>query len=190
MPSETKTALVIIDVQKDYFPGGNWELEGAELAGERAGQALAQARKRGLAVIHIRHEAPEGFPFLAAGTRGAEIHPCVAPREGEALIRKSRPNSFLGTNLQEELDGAGIKHLVVVGMMTNNCVDATVRGAVESGYSCTVLHDACAAMAFEFQGESLPAPLVQAVFMAELAFAYGTVLGVGQWLDPIQEEGQ
>lgn len=190
MQTGPKTALLLIDLQTDYFPGGRWALEDAEAAGGKAAGALAQARVMGMPIFHVRHEAPEGFPLLAKGTHGAKIHPCVEPREKEAVIIKTHPNSFLGTNLQEQLQGAGIKQLVVVGMMTNNCVDSTVRGAVELGYGCTTLHDACAAMAFEFQGEAIPASQVHAVFMAELAFAYGKVLSVEEWLESVSAGGE
>ncbi|BBD09769.1 cysteine hydrolase family protein [Desulfovibrio ferrophilus] len=183
MQTEQKTALVIIDVQNDYFPGGRWALEGAEAAGERARQVLGRCREQGVPVFHVRHSAPQGSPLLEVGTWGADIHPCVTPDRGETVIVKTKPNSFLGTDLQIGLQEAGATHLFVVGMMTNNCVDSTVRGAVEMGYTCTVLHDACAAMAFEFQGESLTAAVVHSVFMAELAFAYGEVMSTQQWLN-------
>ena len=124
------TALLIIDIQNDYFPGGAMELEGAEAAGAKAGAALAAFRAKKLPVLHVRHlSVRPGATFFLPATRGAEIHASVAPAAGEPVIEKNFPNSFRATDLKQRLDGAGVKHLVVAGMMTQMCVDSSVRQA-------------------------------------------------------------
>jgi nicotinamidase-related amidase len=170
-------ALLIIDIQNDYFPGGAMELEGAEAAGEKAGAAIRAFRSRGLPVIHVRHlSVRPGSTFFIPGTKGAEIHASVLPREGEAVVEKNFPNSFRNTGLKELLEKQGIKNLAVAGMMTHMCVDATVRQAADLGYRITLLGDACATRAQSFGGETVPARQVHAAFLAALNGFYAKVI--------------
>ena len=171
------TALLIIDIQNDYFPGGAMELEGAEAAGERAGAALHAFRSRGLPVIHVRHlSVRPGSTFFIPGTKGAEIHASVQPVSQETLVEKNFPNSFRGTGLKEILEKQGIKNLAVAGMMTHMCVDATVRHAADLGYRITLLGDACAPRAQKFGEETVPARHVHAAFLAALNGFYAKVI--------------
>jgi nicotinamidase-related amidase len=171
------TALLIIDIQNDYFPGGAMELEGADAAGARAGAALEKFRKNGNPVIHVRHlSVRPGSTFFLPGTKGAEIHPSVLPREVETVIEKNFPNSFRGTKLEQTLKDSGVKNLVVAGMMTHMCVDATVRHAADLGYKITLLGDACATRAQSYAGEQVPARQVHAAFLAALNGFYAKVV--------------
>ncbi len=171
------TALLIIDIQNDYFPGGTMELEGADAAGAKAGEAIRRFRERKLPVIHVRHlSVRPGATFFIPGTRGAEIHPLVQPLPGETLVEKNFPNSFRATPLEKLLRDAGIQHLVVAGMMTHMCVDATVRQAADLGYKVTLLGDACATRAQSFEGEKVPARQVHAAFLAALNGIYAKVI--------------
>src|SRR5215510_2775548 len=108
------TALLIIDIQNDYFPGGAMELEGADAAAAKAAQALKSFREKKLPVFHVRHlSVRPGSTFFLPGTKGAEIRSAVAPHAGELVIEKNFPNSFRATQLQDELQG--VKNLVVAG---------------------------------------------------------------------------
>ncbi|MFF2370802.1 cysteine hydrolase family protein [Agromyces sp. NPDC058110] len=177
--------LVIIDIQNDYFPGGAFPLVGPEAAAAAAARLLASHREDGQPVIHIQHvwDAPDAT-FFAPGTPGVEIHPLVAPVEGEPVVVKANPNSFLGTDLDARLREAGADSdgLVIVGMMSSMCVDATVRAASDLGYRVTVAHDACAAPDLEFGGQVVPAAQVHASFMAALGDSYAEVVGVDELL--------
>ena len=171
------TALVIIDIQNDYFPGGKMELEGADVAAEKAKQALHHFRSRSLPVIHIKHlSVRPGSTFFIPGTEGAEIRDAVRPLEGETVVEKNFPNSFRSTKLKELLDQNGVKNLVVAGMMTHMCVDASVRQAADLGYKVTLLADACATRAQTFGGETVPARQVHAAFLAALNGFYAKVI--------------
>ena len=171
------TALLIIDIQNDYFPGGTMELEGADAAGEKASHALNFFRKRQMPVIHVRHLSTRpGATFFLPGTKGAEIHAAVLPRGEEAVIEKNFPNSFRGTALQRRLEELNVKNLTVAGMMTHMCVDATVRHAADAGYKVTLLADACATRAQSYGGESVPARQVHAAFLAALNGFYAKVV--------------
>jgi nicotinamidase-related amidase len=117
-----------------------------------------------------------GATFFLPATRGAEIHEAVKPQGGETVIEKNFPNSFRNTPLQAELDKRGIKNLVVAGMMTHMCVDATVRHAADLGYKVTLIGDACATRAQSYGGETVPARQVHAAFLAALNGFYAKVV--------------
>jgi nicotinamidase-related amidase len=171
------TALLVIDIQNDYFPGGAMELEAADAAGAKAGAALEKFRKNGDPVIHVRHlSVRPGSTFFIPGTRGAEIHNLVAPQGNETVLDKNFPNSFRNTELKAILEKKGIKNLVVAGMMTHMCVDASVRHAADLGYRITLLGDACATRAQSYAGEKVPARQVHAAFLAALNGFYAKVV--------------
>ncbi|HEU5178212.1 MAG TPA: cysteine hydrolase family protein [Burkholderiales bacterium] len=171
------TALLVIDIQNDYFPGGAMELEGADAAGAKAAAALARFRNDGNPVIHVRHlSVRPGSTFFLPGTKGAEIHSLVAPKAGETVVEKNFPNSFRNTSLQETLQKQGVKNLVVAGMMTHMCVDASVRHAADLGYKITLLADACATRAQSYGGEKVPARQVHTAFLAALNGFYARVV--------------
>ncbi len=171
------TARLVIDIQNDYFPGGAMELEGADAAGAKAGQVIRQFRDKKLPIIHVRHlSVRPGSTFVLPGTKGAEIHSLVAPQGGEAVVEKNFPNSFRNTNLKEVLDKQGVKNLVVAGMMTHMCVDASVRHAADLGFKITLLGDACATRAQSYGGEKVPAKQVHAAFLAALNGFYAKVV--------------
>jgi nicotinamidase-related amidase len=170
-------ALLIIDIQNDYFPGGRMELEGSEVAAAQAAKVLKKAREERLPVFHVRHLSTRpGSTFFLPDTSGAEIHEAVKPQAGEAVIEKNFPNSFRATALEEKLKAAGVKELVVAGMMTHMCVDASVRHAADLGYKVTLVGDACATRAQTFGGETVPARQVHAAFLAALNGFYAKVI--------------
>lgn len=153
------------------------ELCGAEAAGARAAAVLDRFRTAGAPVVHVRHEsARPGATFFLPGTPGADIRACVAPRAGEAVLTKAYPNSFRETPLASQLAAVGAKRLVVCGMMTHMCVDATVRAAFDLGYAVTVAGDACATRDLVYEGRAVAAADVHAAFLAALAAVYATVV--------------
>lgn len=180
-----KRAVIVVDLQNDYFPGGKFPLVGIDEAAARAARVVAAARTRGEPVLHVRHESrPAGAPFFVPGSAGAEIHPSVHPAEGEAVIVKNFPNSFRETGLKGEIDAQGVTELVVVGAMSHMCIDATTRAAIDLGYRVSVVQDACATRDLEFDGLLVPAAQVHAAFMAALAAGYASVIATGAYLDP------
>jgi nicotinamidase-related amidase len=128
-------------------------------------------------VLHVRHlSVRPGSTFFLPGTKGAEIHPAVKPAGGEVVIEKNFPNSFRATNLEQVLKDSAVKNLVVVGMMTHMCVDASVRHAADLGYKITLLGDACATRAQSYAGEKVPARQVHTAFLAALNGFYAKVV--------------
>ncbi|SCW89316.1 Nicotinamidase-related amidase [Sphingobium faniae] len=172
----SKRAVVAVDIQNDYFPNGKYELVGIEQAAANAARVIAAARAKGDRVIHVQHifPSPEA-PFFTPDSEGIAINPVVAPRDGETVVVKNFPNSFLKTNLKEILDADGIEEVVVVGAMSHMCIDATTRAASDYGYKTTVVQDACATRDLEFGGVAVPAASVHAAMMSALGFAYATI---------------
>ncbi len=178
-----KRALLIVDIQNDYFAGGRGELFEPEKAAVNAKAALDYFRKTGEEVIFIRHESTEEGDFLFShGSFGTEIYPLLAPREGEKVFVKSVPDSFLSDGLAEHLKNSEISELVVCGMMSHMCIDTTVRAAASRGYKVILLEDACTTLDLERHGVRYPAKQVHEIFMASLDGAFAKVITTDSFL--------
>ena len=177
----SKRAIIVIDLQNEYWPGGNLPLEGIDAAAANAARVIAHGRKQGDLIVNIRHEMP-GAPVFVPGSTGAEINAAVTPAESEPVITKNFPNAFRETGLKALLDETGIEEVTVVGAMSHMCVDATVRAANDFGYATTTIHDACATRELEFNGATVPAAHVQTAMMSALAFFYGEVVSTDAFL--------
>jgi nicotinamidase-related amidase len=174
-------ALLLVDIQNDYFPGGAMTLVGSPEAGIQAGHLLQAFRRAGRPVVHIQHLAARpGATFFLPGTAGAEIHTSVAPLPGEPVFQKHFPNSFRATPLQSHLQGLGVTHLVIAGMMTHMCIDTTVRAAFDLGFQCQLASDACATRGLARGGATVPAAQVQLAFLAALDGTFAQVLPVAE----------
>ncbi|MFG6080104.1 cysteine hydrolase family protein [Paracoccus litorisediminis] len=176
-------ALIVIDIQNDYFPDGDWPLVGVEEAAANTARLIAAARSAGDLVVHIRHEFESAAaPFFRPGSKGAAIHASVAPIEGEHVVLKHQINSYLGTDLKSHLDGNGISEVVICGNMSHMCVDAATRASADFGYAVVLVHDACASRDLEFNGTRVPAAMAHAAFMSALSFAYAKALSTDEYL--------
>lgn len=186
---ETKTALLLIDIQNNYFEGGTNPLEGSLEAGLNAQKLLSHFRKHSLPVIHIRHISNRpGSTFFLPDTEGADIHQCVSPTSGEEIVRKHFPNSFFQTNLLNLLKSKEITNLVICGMMTHMCVDATVRAAKDLGYNSVLIEDACATKDLKFKERTVKATDVQIAFLSALAPFYSTVVSTEEYINTNSEK--
>jgi nicotinamidase-related amidase len=177
------TALLIIDIQNDYFDNGANPLVDSESASLNAKRILDKFRADNSVIIHIQHIAlrPDASFFLP-DTTGCKIHDNVSPSESEKIIVKHYPNSFRETDLLEYLRDKDITDLVVCGMMTHMCVDATIRAAKDFGFNCALIGDACATKNLELNGRLIKASEVQNGFLAALNYFYATVKTAGQYL--------
>jgi nicotinamidase-related amidase len=176
-------ALVVVDVQNDYFPGGAHPLAEPEAAAANVCRLLDAFRESGEPLVHVQHvwDAPDAA-FMRPGTSGVEIHDTVAPLAGEKVVRKLHPNSFLETPLAEALRATDVDHVVICGMMTSMCVDATARAASDLGFGVTVVADACATCDLEFAGETIAARQTHGAFLAALRDGYGAVVTTDELL--------
>ena len=166
------TALLLIDIQEFYFPGGRLQLEDAEMAGMNAGLVLDHFRSQGLRVIHVRHNFEPG----------GNIHPYVKPEPGEKVISKDQVNAFLETDLLETLLADSIGVLVICGMQTHMCVEAAVRAAHDLGFKCLLVRDACATRALQYEEHIIPADNVHYATIQTLQGSYTRVVTTGDLL--------
>ncbi len=184
----SKRALIIVDIQNDYFPGGKWTLENMDAAAANARRVLEASRAASDVVVHVRHENPTAeAPFFVKGTEGAEINEQVRPQDGEPVVVKHFPNSYRETNLKQILDQHGVDSLVICGAMSNMCIDAATRASADFGYTCTLIHDACAARDMEFNGIAIPASHVHAAFMASLGMAYANLVSTDDYISALAQ---
>jgi len=179
-------ALILIDIQNDYFENGTNPLVGSLSASENAAKILQKFRSENLPVIHVQHltTRPDAT-FFAPGTAGAEIHHNVKPLPHELVIEKHFPNSFRETGLLVHLKSLGIEELVICGMMTHMCVDATTRAAKDLGFNCTLIADACATKSLEINGKEVTADAVHHSFMAALNYFYAKVMNTEKYLSEV-----
>lgn len=182
-------ALLLIDVQKEYFSEGKLALPGMEAALEPIEALIADFRAGYLPVLFVQHVAldadPEA-PFAAFAT-GTELHDRLQPELHDAVIAKSSPNAFVQSWLQARLQGQGVTELVIAGAMTQTCIDSTARGALDFGYPVTIASDACVAGALEWEGKAISAAQVQKTFLAALA-ALMAVKPVAEIIEPPEAE--
>jgi len=166
-------ALLIIDIQMFYFPGGSLPLVEPENAAYNAGKILNYFRESGMLVIHIQHNSKSGF----------DIHPLVSPLEKEKVITKNEANSFNGTDLLKYLKENNISELIIVGMQTHMCVEAATRAAYDLGFKCTVIEDACATRDLKFKDKLVKAEDVHYATLSALNKTYATILTTDEFLN-------
>lgn len=179
-PEETenhKTALLLIDIQNFYFPGGRSPLVNPEEASLKVSKLLNRFREKNLMVIHIRHNTQPG----------GEIHKYVKPLETEKVISKDHANSFKDTDLLAYLREHEIKRLVICGMMTHMCVEAATRAAHDFDFECIVVHDACATRSLKFQDREIPAEAVHYSTLASLSRYYARVVDTETFLKELED---
>ena len=178
------TALIIVDIQNDYFQNGRMELVNPDKAAANAAKVLEHFRKNNNDnIFHVQHIAGDpSLGFFLPDTEGAEIHETVQPLEKESIIIKHFANSFLQTELESKLKEKGITKVVVVGMMTHMCIDATVRAAVDLGYETTLIEDACATRELSYQDQVVPAEQVHFAFVGALNGMYCAVTSTEDFL--------
>jgi nicotinamidase-related amidase len=171
-----KTALLVIDIQNDYFPGGKYPLVNPLDAAKKAYELLQCFREHGGRHVHIQHiSLKPDAAFFVKGDSGSDIHDSVAHFEGEPIVYKHFPNSFRETDLLQMLTNWEIERVVITGMMTHMCVDATARAASDLRFQVIVAADACASRDLKYGDTTIPADLVHKSFLAALK-SYGQVM--------------
>ncbi len=182
------TALIIVDIQNDYFPEGKMPLVGPIEASQQAVRLLDRFRATQRPIIHIQHLAVRPGATFFCPARPARISIRTCSRwPMRTIVQKNFPNSFRETPLLEVLREKQINHLIICGMQTNMCVDAITRAAADFGFECVVAADACAARNLTFDGVTVPADQVHHAFLAALNGSYAKVLKVDQIVEQLAD---
>jgi len=164
-----KQALLVIDVQNDYFTGGKLPLSNPDLALSKINQLETLFEERKLPIIYIQHlKQIKPADFFEEGTLGVELHPQLKVQSDSIIIEKSYPNSFYETNLLTTLKTLQVEQLVITGMMTHMCVDSTTRASKELGFNPILISDATATKDLIMYDEKVAAKNVQLSFLAAL----------------------
>lgn len=174
------STLILIDYQNTYTRGV-MELEGWEPALAAAAALLANAREAGAKIIHVMNDGGVGTPYDITAEFG-QIHPAVAPAEGEPVVVKTVPNGFVNTDLGERVDAAGNKNVIIAGFMTHMCVTFTTEGAFLRGNQPTVVADACATRPLQTAVSNVSAEQLHTGALATIADLFGVVVPAGSSL--------
>ena len=171
-----ETALVVVDIQNDYFPGGKMPLPDMEAITARSVKVLSRFREKQLPVIHVQHIfQTDEAPFFTPDGKGKDIHPDVLPLDGEAHHVKSGLNAFVDTTLEDTLVKLGVRKLVFVGAMAHMCVEAAATTSSNKGYETVVLADCVTSPEVGYQGCEVSSEGVHAAAMAALDMGYSQV---------------
>jgi len=169
---DAKTALLIIDIQEFYFPGGFVPLEKPEVASQNVGKLLEKFRAEERLVVHVGHNVSKEKAFYKD----------VMPLDGEKIFFKDEVSAFNGTDLNEHLRENKIDRLVICGMQTHMCVEGAVRAAYDLGFECILVGDACATRTLEFEDKSIDAGQVHYSTLSSLNGNYATVVDTETFL--------
>lgn len=178
----SKTALLVIDVQNDYFPQGKMELFCAEQALKQINRLEDTFIENGQPIIYIQHIAQQpNATFFEAGTEGVDLHSGLRVKLDSVVIEKHYPNSFFQTTLKAELERLNVDKLVITGMMTHMCVDATSRAAAELGYQPAIIAEATATRQLSYSSRTVQAEDVQTVCLSAFQM-FSQVLNIDDYL--------
>lgn len=185
--SRPRRALLVIDVQNEYFTGnlpiGYPDRDGSL---KNITTAMDAATRAGIPVVVVRQLAPETSPIFAKGSHGAELLAAVADRPHEHDLEKTLPSCFTGTDLAEWLTARDIDTLVITGYMTQNCNESTARDAVHRGYAVEYLADATGALAMSNSAGSLTAREVHESVLVVLQSRFAAVTSTAQWIAALE----
>jgi len=175
-----KKALIVIDMQNDYFAGGKMELVGMDKALKNTLKLIKIAKENQYEIFFIQHfSLRENATFFLPNSRGVQLHKDFNLNEG-MIIQKNYPNSFRETTLMQKLQDAAIDNLIICGAMTHMCVDTTVRAGFDLGYKIELVSDACATKDLKFGDKIIKAQDVHKAFMASLDGIFCEVKNSGE----------
>lgn len=171
----SNAALLIIDLQKAFDDPRYGQRNNPE-AEANTGRLLAGWRRTGRPVIHVQHLSREPDSPYRPGQPGCDFKDEVRPQAGELVVQKSTNSAFIDTGLGPYLEDKEIQTLVITGVATNNCVEASVRMAGNLGYEAYLVADATAtADRTDLAGRVWRAEEIQALTLANLQGEYATV---------------
>jgi nicotinamidase-related amidase len=183
MSVQPRRALVVVDVQNEYFTG-NLQIEYPPSSQSLAniGRIMDAATTAGVPVIVIQQHSPADAPAFAAGSDGWRLHEAVEKRHRDALFQKPLPSAFSETGLAQWLDAHAIDTLTVVGYMTHNCNDTTIKHAFDRGLDVEFVHDASGSVSYANRAGYASAEEIHRVFSVVEQSRFAAVLSTAEWL--------
>lgn len=186
--SRPRRALVVVDVQNEYF-GGRLSIQHPprDRSLGRIAAAIAAANRHGVPVIVVQQVAPPEAPAFAAGSHGAALHPAIAAIEPYVRVEKTLPSAFARTELDAHLARLGVDTVTLVGYMIQNCIVASAFDGLQRGYRIEVLADATGTLGLANPRGSVDAHDVQRVFEVVLQSRAAAVIDVDAWIESLAE---
>ncbi|WP_018604429.1 cysteine hydrolase family protein [Uliginosibacterium gangwonense] len=186
MSATPKRALIVIDVQNEYVTG-NLRIEYPDVQESLAniGWAMDAAHAAGIPVVVVQHVNPESAPLFARGSIGAEFHPVVAGRPHGHYVSKTKASALSGTDLSQWLHAHDVDTLTIIGYMTHNCDDSTVRQAKHEGWNVELLHDAAGSLPYANAMGSASAEEIHRVFTVVMHTGFAAVVSTQAWIDAV-----
>ncbi|MBT2118568.1 cysteine hydrolase [Dyella sp. LX-66] len=180
--TQPRRALIVVDVQNEYFDG-NLQIEYPPVSDSlpKIVRAMDAATAAGIPVVVIRQDSPADAPAFAEGSHGWQLHAEVERRQRDVLFGKPLPSAFSETGLGEWLQARGIDTLTVVGYMTHNCDDTTIKHAFDRGIEVEFLHDASGAVSYANRAGYATAEEIHRVFAVVEQSRFAAVLSVEEW---------
>lgn len=183
MSQSPRRALVVIDVQNEYFTGKlRIEYPDVRVTLPNIVRAMDAAVAAGIPVVVVQHLFPAGAPVFARGSESAELHPDVAKRPRDLLVEKCVASALTGTPLAAWLKERSIDTLSIVGYMTHNCDDSTVRQAHHEGWKVELLRDATGALPYTNAAGTATAEEIHRVFTVVMHSNFAAVADTEAWL--------
>ena len=179
-----KRALLVIDVQNEYFQG-MLPVSHPKGSLENILKAMDRAREAGVPVVVVQHESPAGSPVFVQGSATWELHPEVASRPSDLLLAKTLPGSFTHTNLEPWLKENSVDTVTICGYMTQMCCDTTSRQAFHRGYQVEFLSDATGTLDIENEAGKVTAEELHRAILVTQAMRFSRVMSTAEWLDAI-----
>jgi nicotinamidase-related amidase len=188
MSTSPRRALIVIDVQNEYFSGDlPITYPSTDLSLPNIVRAMRVAAEAGIPVITVQHEAPEQSPIFARGSRGWELHPLVAAERADHHVVKKMASSLVGTGLREWLAAREVDTLTIVGYMSHNCDASTILQAAHEGLQVEFLSDASGSLPYENAAGSASAEEIHRVFSVVFHSSFAAVASTSDWIDAVQE---
>jgi len=175
--------LLVIDFQNEYFTG-EMPIPNGMRALHNATRLIAMADHHGMPVFHVQHVTPAGAPIFAEDGATVAIHPDIQPQAHHQLVKKSQVSVFQGTDITTQLRAAGIRTLLVAGLMTHACVAGAARDATPAGFEVIVAADACATRSIDMpDGARIDHDTLHRAALASIADTFGAVLDTDRILE-------
>jgi nicotinamidase-related amidase len=188
MSTAPRRALIVIDVQNEYFTGNlPIEYPPVDVSLPNILQAMDAARAAGVPVVVVQHDLPEGAPIFAKGSPGWQLHPSVAERPRDHLINKTWASTYTGTDLQEWLTANAIDTIAIAGYMTHNCNASTIYEAAHKGMGVEYLSDATGSPAYENAAGKASAEEIHRVYSTVFHSNFAAVATTSDWVAAMRE---
>jgi nicotinamidase-related amidase len=181
--SAPRRALVVIDVQNEYV-SGNFKIEYPDVQASlvQIGRAMDAATARKIPVVMVQHVLPPDAPIFAKDSFGVALHPVVGERHYDKLITKDLPSTFAGTDFGAWLKENNIDTVAIVGYMTHNCNDSTIRQAMHDGYHVEFLHDAAGSLPYRNRMGMATAAEIHRVECIVLESSFAALVSTDEWI--------